>query len=175
MTHENPSPQDLKPIDARHSMVARRRLIQGSFAAPVALTLCSGSAFAGSLTGVQIQLQTPQFPANSVNPPGGANAGTWLRVRVYQNTSLKKFVKGIDINSLLVTRTSSASNFNSGLFYPLVSPFDGVSSAGTLTPLNKYAAVRVDIVNNVVTIVGIVGVNGSRGTALGQSAWTSFA
>jgi len=178
MTHENPNPQDLKPIDARHSLVARRRLIQGSFAAPVALTLCSGSAFAGSLTGVQIQLQNPQFPAISTNPPGGGDAGTWLRVQVYQNSSSQKFVKGNEINNLLLSRTSSASDFNSALCYPLVSPFTGVTStsAGALTPLAQYAAVRVDIVSNVVRIVGIAGgLNGTSGTALGQSAWTSFA
>jgi len=175
MTHENPNPQDLKPIDARHSLVARRRLIQGSFAAPVALTLCSGSAFAGSLTGVQIQLQNPQFPAISTNPPGGGDAGTWLRVQVYQNSSSKKFVKGTDINNLLLSRTSSASDFISGLCYPLVGPFGGVSPPVPLTPLNEYAAVRVNIVSNVVRIVGIAGVNGNSGTALGQSAWTSFA
>ena len=180
MTHENPNPQDLKPIDARHSLVARRRLIQGSFAAPVALTLCSGSAFAGSLTGVQIQLQNPQTVANSTNPPGGVGAGTWLRVQVYQNSSSQKFVKGNEINNLLLSRTSSASDFNSALCYPLVSPFTGVTStsAGALTPLAQaqYAAVRVDIVSNVVRIVGIAGgLNGTSGTALGQSAWTSFA
>ena len=60
---------------------ARRRLVRGAFAAPVALTLQSGSAFAAaSATCVARQVTNP------VRTAATATDGTWLRVSVYKLT-----------------------------------------------------------------------------------------
>ena len=59
---------------------ARRRLVRGAFAAPVALTLHSGSAFAAaSATCVARQV----LPGNAVVDATTTATGTWLRVQIW--------------------------------------------------------------------------------------------
>ena len=92
-----------KPQDSRAVVSARRRLIRGAFAAPAALTLYSGGAFAApSFTCVARQNQ----PGNAINAPVNPNS-TFVRVRNFRlinGLSLKNaafFVSGADVASLL--------------------------------------------------------------------------
>lgn len=59
---------------------ARRRLVRGSFAAPVALTLASGSALAAASASC-VARQVKLAPVNTEAATAG---GTWLKVGVYK-------------------------------------------------------------------------------------------
>ena len=58
---------------------ARRRLIKGSFAAPAALTLCSGSAIAASST-TCVKTSADNTMRLPANPPA-----TWVRIQAHKN------------------------------------------------------------------------------------------
>ena len=180
MTHEASTPQEPKPGEGARALSARRRLIQGSFAAPVALTLCSGGAFAGSLTGIQIALQTPQNPAPSSTLGTGGTNGTWLKVPVYKDSSNVLFVKGDDLSTIPAgagrSNFSLVSTITTSNAYK-VSDFSAVAlnTLGTLTPASQWAAVRVNIDSSkAVIITGITGVGSGAGAAVPLSAWASI-
>ena len=74
-----------KPESAETAASARRRLVRGAFAAPAALTLMSGSAFAAtSLSCVARQLTNPVQP--TPDPATTANGGgdNYIRVQLQQ-------------------------------------------------------------------------------------------
>ena len=89
--------------DSSATVGARRRLIRGAFAAPAALTLYSGGAFAApSFTCVARKNQ----PGNAINAPANPN-NTFVRVRIFRLINGKSeanaafFVSGADVASLL--------------------------------------------------------------------------
>lgn len=94
---------------------ARRKLVRGAFAAPVALTLHSGSAFAAaSATCVARQV------ANPVVTPSETVAGTWLRVPVWKlnptgTNNNSRWVSGSDI--LAISGPGSTNFIESGQWY----------------------------------------------------------
>jgi len=193
MTHENSTPQIAKPGDSQNQVSARRRLIKGSFAAPAALTLCSGSALAAaSQTCVQ----------KLVTPPGGGNGGvdasppltttdtsttSFWRVQVYQSSSGpnngSKWVRGLDIVSRQgVKPGATLTPFLSSNQYYRTNPAPNITSTnttssgsdatGTLNGTGQWIAVRVDSAGN---IVGIQGIAASGSTsAMTATCWTSF-
>ena len=92
-----------KSHDPSATVSARRRLIRGAFAAPAALTLYSGGAFAApSFTCVARQNQ----PGNAINAPANPN-NTFVRVRNFRLingmsvANAAFFVSGADVVSLL--------------------------------------------------------------------------
>ncbi len=171
---------------ADHSS-ARRRLIRGSFAAPVALTLFSGSSFAAgsSLRCVVNRNVTPQYPSASTT------TDTWIRVQLWtvgSGTSASTWASGQDVS--LVKGALPVSTFISATQWQCVTAGDGTGNTsgytvgqvisvqpvpiGTDTALaqnGKYAALRIDAAGN---IVGVVNVNGTGGSAIAQTCWASF-
>lgn len=171
---------------ADHSS-ARRRLIRGTFSAPVALTLFSGSSFAAgsSLRCVANRNATPQYPI----PTGSTD--TWVRVQLWtvgSGTSASTWVSGSDVAS--VKGALAVSTFISLSQWQCVSAGNGSGNTsgytvgqilsaqplpiGTDTALahnGQYVALRIDATGN---IVGVVGVNGTSGSAIAQTCWASF-
>lgn len=155
--------------------VARRRLIRGAFAAPAALTLCSGSAFAATssnLRALSNQLLKPELAANPVG-------GTWILANVYKsvhngNGGAKPDILvvrasevlglGCPVAAFLPSDASWATISDSKPYYP------DPNRTESLTQPLQYVALRFDASGR---IIGVA--NGSTGgTAVTQSAWTSF-
>lgn len=164
---------------------ARRRLIKGSFAAPAALTLCSGSAIAASSTScVKTSAMAGAMPG--VNP-----AATWVRIQAFKNVeaSNSKISEWITYSQVVLTLGASGANVaisasngslganealcvasepgangtvNAKAFWPVV---------GTNTADGKHYAVLIDINGN---IVGISTVSSVTGGAVSNGCWQSF-
>ena len=162
---------------------ARRRLVRGAFAAPAALSLYSGGAFAAtSLTCVARDVSAKQEPANT------AATDTYIRVRLYTMTKYSKiisWIKGADLVAL-----NAPSTYLSNVQWQCYST-TGVTnppvSAGTIinnvpsytnwvfnpTANGAYVAVRVDESGNIKGVVGL-GSGQTNGYAVHQSCWASF-
>ncbi|MBK9234523.1 MAG: hypothetical protein IPO19_00015 [Rhodoferax sp.] len=114
---------------ADHSS-ARRRLIRGSFAAPVALTLFSGSSFAAgsSLRCVVNRNVTPQYPSASTT------TDTWIRVQLWtvgSGTSASTWASGQDVS--LVKGALPVSTFISATQWQCVTAGDGTGNTSGYT------------------------------------------
>lgn len=153
---------------------ARRRLIRGAFAAPAIMTVCSGSALAGS-SSLRCVAHQANTPVTVLSLPDSSTVG-WMRVQLYtQGSGSTYYVKGSAIVALKAPGTSTAYMGLSDW-----QPFNiNNSTAGTVnsaSPSNpqlsspaKYAAIRVDAGGN---IVGVGATGG--GTAIAGTCWTSF-
>ena len=169
---------------------ARRRLIRGAFAAPAALTLYSGSAFAvTSNTCVARQVASP---ATVVDPATSANNGgadTYIRVQLRQkrpgpNQSTWVFGGDLLVAATLTTAQSSNSFLGSDNWYC----YSASGSAGFLTGTvysnslatanpggtpallaNSFVAIRV---NSAGRIVGVT--DAGLTSAVSHSCWSSF-
>jgi hypothetical protein len=156
--------EPVKEVSARIS--ARRRLIRGAFAAPAALTLCSGSAFAAAssdLRSIARQVNDPRYPKVEANP-----TDTWVRVPVYSYDKTL-VVSGADVayfqgsaNNRFITPNQWATVANPHSLVEPKSPPDAT---------HQYAALRVDVDG---TILGISTGSETFGSAVTMSSWTSF-
>ena len=151
---------------------ARRRLIRGAFAAPAALTLCSGSAFAAAsnqrCVANQVKVGNAQFP-------GVGPADTWVRVSVWKHqngSSTPTFlVSGTDVFTL--QGTANNTFIKTGEWKNIVSPFAlFVPNGSRPTVTDQFVALRV---NELGVIVGVSDGTMVGGTsAVAKSCWTSF-
>jgi hypothetical protein len=151
---------------------ARRRLIRGVFAAPAALTLCSGSAFAQASNqqciARQVNGESPQFPR--VGP-----ADTWVRVRVWvhQNGSgpQTRLVSGTRVAQV---QGSAGNTFiRSGQWKKIARPFDDfVPNGSRPTETREFVALLIDAKGDIVGISDGTTVGGA--SAIAKSCWTSF-
>lgn len=180
-------------------VTGRRKLISGAFAAPVAMTLHSGSVAAASITCVKKQLTSPQYPVKvSTRPPGD----TWVRVQLWyarndNQTKTSWWIRGDSVAPLMVpgrtTYMSKATEWqlyekNAGSKYsslvvgtvydsslpgspiPTVGPKEGGQNA--LSQVGDWVALRFDENGNITGAVGLGAQSGS--SALGESCLTSF-
>ena len=170
---------------------ARRRLIRGVFAAPAALTLYSGSAFAAaSQTCVAKQVSNAPFLATASGSPD-----IWLRVQLWtlgngpgnNTTHLSTWVSGADVAALNAVSAGApylsntqwqafTADTHSGYTVGAIlntPPTHTHSPAGTpLTHNGSYVALRVNTSGN---IVGVVGIGSSSGTSsVANTCWASF-
>lgn len=164
---------------------ARRRLIKGSFAAPAALTLCSGSAIAASSTTcVKTSALAGQTPG--VNP-----AATWVRIQAFKNVeaaTLKVsewityaqvvFTLGGSGAAVAISASNGSLGVNEALCVATEPGANGIVNEkaawpqpGTNTPDGKHYAVLIDINGN---IVGISSVSTATGGAVSNGCWQSF-
>jgi len=160
---------------------ARRRLIRGAFAAPVALQLYSGSAFANasSLHCVANQVAYPEFPIATTVPD------VWVRVRLWtlgSGGNLSAWVSGSDVTALVnglalysylpsaqwqCFAAGSGAGWNVGNV--LTAP--PTKSGSTLAHNGSYVAVRVDSTGKIIGVVGL----GNGGSAVRlATCWASF-
>ena len=171
-----------KPQDSRAAVSARRRLIRGAFAAPAALTLYSGGAFAApSFTCVARQNQ----PGNAINAPVNPN-NTFVRVRNFRlingmsATNVAFFVSGADVASLLPpggsyltsTQWQCVAITGTGLGFKVGDVYFNPHSASGNSPVatTTFIAVRIDGGGKVVGVQNVFTGN----TALTMSCWTSI-
>lgn len=156
---------------------ARRRLIRGAFAAPAALTLCSGSVYAAASN----QQCLANAVANPVNAP--ADTSTWVRVEVWKLTNGSKtstWVWGNDLNFLKASDTPDPylSSTQWQCLNSTMSDFkakDVVKSTptkGSASPVRtgQYVAVRVGADGKIIGVQGIE----TGGTAVAASCWASI-
>lgn len=158
--------------------------MRGAFAAPVALTLCSGSAFAmaSNLRCVANQVDNPVYPG----PVSSPLVDVYLRVQLHTLGNgvgnMSTWVSGADI--VLLKGVSGATTYLSSTQWHCYSagPASGYTvnqkleippsrPGSTLQQNGKYVAVRVDRNGN---IVGVVGIDGRNGSAIARTCWTSF-
>jgi hypothetical protein len=185
--------KNLKNTTAHTS--ARRRLVHGAFAAPVALTLYSGGAFAAtSLSCVVKEVRAGALPSAI---PNLTPSDTFLRVRLHTlaaTTTPSAWIKGSDITALQITGTPSpyitSSQWQCFVVgtppevqfgtETLVTPTAGAiyntaPNVGTNTPQQNgsYVAIRIDASGKIVGVVQDGGATGNT-SAVHQSCWTSF-
>jgi hypothetical protein len=176
-----------EPKNLDQEVSARRRLIKGAFLAPAALTVFSGSAFAqASMTCVSKRVADPVLPQASGSPDA------YLRVPLYglgSGSNLSTWIKGADVVFLADGSKEPVGTFLSRNEWLCVSNGQTAPNAAWVVG-QKYndpkldghepqelrpeqlAAVRVDPDGN---IVGIVGIGGDSGSAVGwTSCWASF-
>jgi len=174
---------------------ARRRLVRGAFAAPAALALYSGSAFAAtSLSCVAKEVRNPTYPAVITNL---SPSDTYLRVRLHTlagRSTTSAWIKGSDITALQLAGTPSPyitssqwQCFSVGLSKvkidtEIVTPMAGTIYNGQPSRISNgalprqdgsYVAIRIDISGKIVGVVG-VGISTPSTSAVHQSCWTSF-
>lgn len=147
---------------------ARRKLVRGVFAVPAVLTLSSGSAFAAASSLSCIQANpVPSLFSGSVAP----TSDTIYRIRVYQATDTKYYVKGSDVPApLLLKAVSGFMTASQAWQFLLTNATTGlpVSVPSGLVPKDYWAALRFDASGN------LVGVGAGTGYALTGSCWNSF-
>jgi len=177
------------------SVSARRKLVRGVFAAPAALTLYSGSAFAAnSMSCVARQVINPVSPAEFATTANNGGADTYFRVQLrgkFNGTPAdlaheSLWVKGADL--LAAAPTGNAGFFfgtsdwycysagvSSGYLAGQVYLDSGTGSAtdpskgGTPEPIPKFVAIRFD------TVGMVAGVTPATGrSAVSGSCWSSF-
>jgi hypothetical protein len=183
MTHENSDSQAARPMATQDKVSARRRLIKGSFAAPAAMALCSGSALAaGSATCVNKLQGSAALPSQTT--ANTSTTGFW-RVQVYKSdkTGNPKWIKGSDVVALNVGKTPFLTAFQ---FYKTslgaeVSPpvavghiTNNLAVVGNLSSSSpqEWVAVRVDMGGNIVGVQGLAD-QGST-SPMTATCWTSF-
>jgi hypothetical protein len=176
---------------------ARRRLIRGAFAAPAALTLFSGSAFAQtSMTCVSKQVADPVAPSASGSEDEflrvplyglgyGGNVSTWIKVAdlmLLAKVSEEGGLVRISIKSELMSpggwlcvsngKGAQKGSWTVGNTY-LDPKLPNVGGPQELRP-PQFVAVRVDGNGTILGIVG-VGPDAGSGSAVGwDSCWASF-
>jgi hypothetical protein len=154
---------------------ARRRLIRGAFAAPAALTLCSGSAIAAtssSLRALNNQLLNAETRADPT-------PGSWIRVQVYSSTPGSGGGNAIYVVNAVHVRCFGIVSAN---FLPSTAAWATVSDSKPYYPdVNRrqefaiptqYVALRFDGNGEIIGVSN--GTTGIGGTAVTRSAWTSF-
>lgn len=171
-----------KSQDPSATVSARRRLIRGAFAAPAALTLYSGGAFAApSFTCVARQNQ----PGNAINAPANPN-NTFVRVRNFRlingmsAANAAFFVSGADVASLLPpggsyltsTQWQCVAITGTGLGFKVGDVYFNPHSASGNSPVatTTFIGVRIDGGGKVVGVQNVFTGN----TALTMSCWTSI-
>ncbi len=187
-----------EPVETAPAPSARRRLLRGAFAAPVALTLQSGSAFAAaSATCVARQVANPVRSQSDIDK--GLNVD-WVRVRAWildpagdKNTST--WVWGEDVaafakpgRTVFISKTqwyavfaeSAARVVGSTGEEPVVvgttlGSKPGSVGNGTVTSFAKEStsitvAIKVDANGNIIGMVG----DSTGGSAVTGSCWSSF-
>jgi hypothetical protein len=168
---------------------ARRRLIRGVFAAPAALTVFSGSAFAqASMNCVGKRVADPVLPLASGAPDvflrvplwglgHGDNVSTWIRgadVAYLARDSIEPVDTFLSSNQwLCVSNGHGAPNGSWKVGEKYTDPDPKLPSGTRPHELRQQlVAVRVDASGN---IIGVVGVGGDSGSAVGwTSCWASF-
>jgi len=190
--------QDSQVPRADAAVSARRKLVRGVFAAPAALTLMSGSAFAAtSLSCVARQLTSPAQP--TPDPALTANGGgdNYIRVQLRQKfngppadaTTQSSWVSGADLllapvppaipsGSFLGTDNwycytagpMATSGYTAGLIYTNAGAIDSSKGGPPALLPNQYVAVRFD---NTGKIVGVT--SAANTSAVSHSCWSSFA
>jgi hypothetical protein len=184
MTSENSKPQAAPAADPQTQVSARRRLLKGSFAAPAAMTLCSGSALAASST--QCLKIGNEFNAT---PLFTESAGTtFWRVQVYdaQIDPGAQWIKGADFVALNGVGASpflatdqyykykkNNANTGQGVGTKTISKaeFGELISSSP----QKWVGVRVNSFGNIVGIQGMTSqVNHNSTGPMTASCWTSF-
>ena len=184
-----------KPESAETAASAQRRLVRGAFAAPAALTLMSGSAFAAtSLSCVARQLTNPVQP--TPDPAMTANGGgdNYIRVQLQQKftgapspATQSTWVSGADLllapvppavasGSFLGTNNwwcytaGASSGYSAGRMYSDADAKD-IARGGTPTLMpNQYVAVRFDVTGKIVSVT-----SAANTSAVSHSCWSSFA
>jgi len=181
-------------LDTAAHTSARRRLVRGAFAAPAALTLYNGSAFAAtSLSCVAKEVRNPTYPTAITSL---SSSDTYLRVRLHTlaATTPSAWIKGADITvrqlagtpSPYITGsewqcfvvgsppqvqfgTSTPVTPTAGTIYP------SAPNIGTNIPQQNgsYVAIRIDASGKIVGVVEDGGATGNT-SAVHQSCWTSF-
>ena len=161
---------------------ARRRLVRAAFAAPAVLQLYSGSAFANASSArcVANQVAYPQYPTATTVPD------VWVRVRLWtlgSAANLSAWVRGSDVIALvnglsLYSYLQSAqwqcfvAGNGSGYSVGQMLSTPPTRSGSSLAQNGSYVAVRVDSTGK---IIGVVGLDGSAGSAVRlASCWASF-
>lgn len=184
MTSENSKPQAAPAADPQTQGSARRRLLKGSFAAPAAMTLCSGSALAASSTQC-LKIGTEY----NATPLFTESAGTtFWRVQVYdaQIDAGAQWIKGADVVALNGAGASPflasnqyykyrKNNLNTG--QGVGTKTTATSEFGSLVSSNpqKWVGVRVNSSGNIVGIQGMTSqVNHATTGPMTASCWTSF-
>lgn len=151
---------------------ARRRLVGRAFAAPVVMTLFSGSAFAAAsnmrcITNKTGGVSTPEYPV-----AGPADA--WLRVQRYTVGGTQFWISGTDVVALKGANPTITTHLTTGQFQLVSSTLTVQNSAptGLVIDTGKFVAVRINTLGNIVGIVGD-GVMGMT-SAITQTCWSSF-
>jgi hypothetical protein len=163
--------------DPDSKVSARRRLIRGAFAAPAVLTMYSGGALAqASVTCVARAAQaTPVIPGVATYTPPTPAPDTYMRIRLWLSTATQKYWLGYDQISAFTGALgiiATSGNYREFLVntnsLSLTNKDVAASGVGTLTPSDRWVALRFDASGN---LVG-VGTTGD-GTAITGSCWTS--
>jgi hypothetical protein len=186
MTSENSKPKAAPAADPQAQGSARRRLLKGSFAAPAAMTLCSGSALAASST--QCLKIGNAFNATPLFTSSDTSTTTFWRVQVYdaQTDPGAQWIKGADVVALNGAGASpflasteyykyKKNNANTGL--GVGTKTTATSAFGSLVPSSpqQWVGVRVNSVGNIVGIQGMTSqINHATTGPMTASCWTSF-
>ena len=179
--------------ESKTHITARRRLVRGVFAAPAALTLYSGGAFAAaSVSCVAKEVASPTYPALDPAP-----TDTYVRVRLWTlpSTTPSAWVRGADVTALQIPNTPAPYIFPSEWqCYAVGTPAEVIINALPVTPTagtrygdqptissniaptqnGSYAALRVDSNGMIVGVVDLGEGGNSIGSAVHQSCWASF-
>ena len=163
---------------------ARRRLIKGSFAAPAALTLCSGSALAAATSPLTCLSKDILASGAPVGPVATVGGDTWVRVRAWvEQGKSYSFIKAIDVSMVGFAGTTpfitgaqaicvvAGDGYVFGTVYPTF--VSGALPVPTnLTQTGNYFAVLMDSSGKVAGISSVNSINGT-GSVHG-SCWNSF-
>jgi hypothetical protein len=165
---------------------ARRRLIQGAFAAPAVLALHSGSALANTSSAICAINQID----NPVSPPLANATDSYLRVRLWSlrkntgNPEVRYFVRGDDLSALGTNVVNEYLPVGSWRQFDPASPTTqyapisttpvwSTNTLGILVQDGPYVAVRFEADSMNAYVVGVVGPD-TRGSAVSGSCWGSF-
>ena len=169
--------------ESKTHITARRRLVRGVFAAPAALTLYSGGAFAAaSMSCVAKDVSAEIFPGPSMD------ADTYVRVQLWNLTegqNVTAWVSGAELAVWQAPMATSppfigladwqcfsvtgSSNFTLGQ----VISTEPAQTGYTLTHDGMWVALKIDGLGNIVGVEGI-GPNTSGASAVHGTCWTSF-
>lgn len=155
--------------------LARRRLLRGSFAAPVVLTMYSGGALALTSATCVAKAQTnPVTQGVATYVPPTPAPDTYLRIRLWISTNNTYWLRYDQISAFTGAAAIIATSNNYRQFIPSTNLLSTTAinvanpPGGTLTASDKWAALRFDGTGN---LVG-VGASGG-GSAITGSCWTS--
>ncbi len=158
--------------------LARRRLLRGTFAAPAVLTMYSGGALAvTSATCVAKAQGTPVTGGVATYTPPTPAPDTYLRVRLWHSSTGNYWLRYDQIQAYAGASSIIATSNNYRRFLvgtnalsTTLSPNEVniANPPGSLSPSNKWAALRLDGAGN---LVGVGATGG--GSAITGSCWTS--
>ena len=178
---------------------ARRRLVRGVFAAPAALTLYSGGAFAAtSMTCVAKDVAAGALPT-AITGEVGPGSEVFIRVQLHALskpilgvTKISTWVRGDDVVAL--QKTGATSFLLSGQWICFTNP-DGLDVTGPIIPTpgqiigftpvadgggstfaqnGIWVALRIDASGNIIGIVDLLANPGDGAFGVHKSCWTSF-